>query len=106
MRLVGWAVNLSAGAVKAARLERGWNGGIRDVPIRPFPPDPRQLWSYLRSSAAEASAHAVTSGRPEIPERYVQQKPGRTVRTVLTQVVIVQLISLAVLGWLQMRYGR
>jgi hypothetical protein len=34
------------------------------------------------------------------------EKPRRTFRTVLTQVVIVQLVSLAVLWWLQARYGR
>ena len=40
------------------------------------------------------------------PGESVQEKPVRTFRTVFTQVMIVQVISLAVLGWLQYRYGR
>jgi hypothetical protein len=36
----------------------------------------------------------------------VQEKPPRSFRIVLTQVVIVQVVSLAVLWWLQARYGR
>jgi hypothetical protein len=36
----------------------------------------------------------------------LEEKPVRSFRTVFTQVMIVQLISLAVLWWLQARYGR
>jgi hypothetical protein len=40
------------------------------------------------------------------PGESVQEKPRRTFRQVFTQVMIVQVISLAVLWWLQVRYGR
>jgi hypothetical protein len=36
----------------------------------------------------------------------VQERPSRSFRQVLTRVMIVQVISLAVLWWLQARYGR
>jgi hypothetical protein len=36
----------------------------------------------------------------------VPEKPSRSFRLVLVQVLIVQLVSLAALWWLQARYGR
>ena len=40
------------------------------------------------------------------PEQSVQEKPTRRFRQVLARVMAVQVISLAVLWWLQARYGR
>jgi len=40
------------------------------------------------------------------PEFDVQEKPSRSFRTILAQVMAVQLVSLAFLWWLQTRYGR
>lgn len=40
------------------------------------------------------------------PGDSLQQKPSRSFREVLVRVMAVQVISLAVLWWMQVRYGR
>ena len=40
------------------------------------------------------------------PGACVQEKPPRSFRHVLVRVMTVQVVSLAVLWWLQARYGR
>jgi hypothetical protein len=52
-----------------------------------------------------AEARRDTFPKP-ILGAFVQERPPRSFRHVLTRVMIVQVISLAVLWWLQSRYGR
>jgi hypothetical protein len=60
---------------------------------------------YPRTCLAPASATGV-SCRSRFQEPVVPEKPSRSFRLVLVQVLIVQLLSLAALWWLQARYGR
>ena len=42
----------------------------------------------------------------QAPEGHVQEKAPRSFRQVLVRVMAVQVITLALLGWLQYHYGR
>ena len=55
---------------------------------------------------AAANVMAVSSGPTPIPESIVQEPPRGRFRQTLARVMAVQVISLALLWWLQAHYGR
>ena len=55
---------------------------------------------------AAANVMAVSSGPTLTLERIVQEPPRGRYRKTLARVMAVQVISLALLWWLQVRYGR